>query len=377
MKKIFLFIKYKLRKGWVYASEVIAYKRGKIGYSSLFINITSLCNSNCRYCDVKSLDLTKNLSDDEIKRILAEAKGMGLKEAVFSGGEPFTHSNIWELIKFTLGLKLELSVISNGLLLAEMDGKKLEQLKRLKALIISLDSADPKIHDEIRGGEGFFNKTVRGVKICREAGINVRIASVISNKNYGGLAGLINLADELDVRYIAFQPLHVWSNYSKEANIKNPENLVIEEKDLTDLTDEVRRAIKYSKKKKVNTNLPALIEWLDNYFISQSAGTARELWFKRTVSNFRCKEIFTKLFIDYDGGILPCAMLSARENVKGKGLAKAVKALDLLKADIRAGKFPEECRKCSCQMSSNYIFSIFLSPVSNWMKVVKFIKNAL
>ncbi|NUM89442.1 MAG: radical SAM protein [Bdellovibrionales bacterium] len=93
-----------------------------------------------------------------------------------------------------------ISIKSNGSLVTP------ERLTELKALgldivTISLDSGIPGEHDAFRGMKGAWEKAVRAVKLCQEAGVGVMLACTVSRENAGGagVEKLIELAREWDV----------------------------------------------------------------------------------------------------------------------------------------------------------------------------------
>src|SRR5437660_3141507 len=76
----------------------------------------TLCNLACRHCFISCsphnhafgfLDL------DTIRRSLDESVGLGVKEYYFTGGEPFLHPDMTEILELTLGYG-PATVLTNG-----------------------------------------------------------------------------------------------------------------------------------------------------------------------------------------------------------------------------------------------------------------------
>ena len=86
---------------------------------------------------------------------------------------------------------------------------------------------------------------------------------------------------------------------------------------------------------------------------------------RQCLNDFSCLEIATKLFVDADGSVLPCALLGPAGNILEQPLAAVIEAMGPTRDAIRQGKFPAACNRCSCQMSINYKFSVLRSPVRN------------
>ena len=373
MNKLWEKIKKFGRGAGKYLRLVLDYRGGRLRYKHLFLNITSYCNSNCVYCEVKCLDHKNDLEFERQKKLIKEAKDLGVTEVSFSGGEPFVYYKVWELIDYVLSLGLELNIMSNGLMINDFSDEKMAVLKKLKRIFISWDSADPKIHNELRGGADFFEKSLAGVKKMLAAGVKVSFAGVLSNKNYAGLNDLIRFTHESGVDSIFFQPLHVWSNYDTVANSKDKEKLIPEQDDFKALRQSIKTATKLARQLGVDNNLPALSQWVEKYYLYQIEANRQGRWINNIMPSYKCLEIFTKIFIDCDGGVLPCAMLAPRGNLKDQSLADSLMALDEIKKNILAGKFPKECDECSCQVASNFTFSLLASPVKNMKNLFIFI----
>lgn len=95
-------------------------------------------------------------------------------------------------------------VTSNGTLI---DQEVVDKLKALQvdSVQISIDSHDPKIHDEFRGMVGAYDKAIEGIKLCKSAGIKVSIMSTLSAINRKNMDKLIELALSLNVDGFAME----------------------------------------------------------------------------------------------------------------------------------------------------------------------------
>ena len=94
--------------------------------------------------------------------MLEAAKEKGVKEYYFTGGEPFLHPDLFELIEATLK-QGPLTILTNGILISENRARKLAEIAQSSEytldLRISLDGLTPEENDEIRG-KGSFNKII-------------------------------------------------------------------------------------------------------------------------------------------------------------------------------------------------------------------------
>ena len=84
----------------------------------------------------------------------------------FSGGEPLSRKDFFEVARHAVDRGLYVSVATNGTLLTKENVQKLKQA-RVNYVDISIDGATAKTHDEFRGVPGAFDKAVTGLKELR------------------------------------------------------------------------------------------------------------------------------------------------------------------------------------------------------------------
>jgi MoaA/NifB/PqqE/SkfB family radical SAM enzyme len=137
----------------------------------------TLCNLKCTHCFISCSPTNRShemLTLEDVRRRLAEAIPLGVREYYFTGGEPFMVPDILAMIEEALR-QGPVSVLTNGLLLTP------ERCRRLRALSeaspysldirISIDGYTAETNDPIRG-EGTYEKILRGIRNLAEAGSN-------------------------------------------------------------------------------------------------------------------------------------------------------------------------------------------------------------
>jgi len=343
--------------------QVRRYERGELGYGCLFVNITSRCNSRCRYCEAYTLDATRELDRERLFALFEEARQAGIPHIYLSGGEPFFRRDVWELIAGILNQGLRFSVVSNGLLVEHFLPAQLDLLKKAQWIDISLESNRPETHDFLRGGKGFLKRTTEGIRILKKNGLTVNINTTVCRQNYAELPGVVAFAREHGVDYINFQPLHVVSNYH-DAQAGDKSDMLPTREQIAHLPDYFQELAGLARREGVRTNIPHVAPWMHQYFEHCQDGSS--LWMRRCLKDFSCLEIATKLFVDADGSVLPCALLPPAGNVREEPLAALIDKMRPVRLAIRDGKFPPACNRCSCQMSINYKFSVLRRPVRNF-----------
>jgi len=104
-----------------------------------------------------------------------------------------TNPNLGRLIDRIRRYEIAISIDTNGVL---MDRDVVETLKRagVSSVELSLDSVNPESHDRFRGLNGAFDKTLKAVEICSEAGIFTTVATTATALNFEDSRKLIALA---------------------------------------------------------------------------------------------------------------------------------------------------------------------------------------
>src|SRR5262245_32179429 len=124
----------------------------------LWIQLTgTLCNIACRHCFIScgpKANQIPVMSVEEVRRALDEGAALGMKQVYFTGGEPFLHPRLGELVDLALELA-PLTIVTNGLLLDESTirwlAAKFHSARYSLDLRISLDGLTAAQNDPVRG----------------------------------------------------------------------------------------------------------------------------------------------------------------------------------------------------------------------------------
>ena len=136
----------------------------------------TLCNLRCTHCfiscspDNESLEM---MEKDAVFRYLQQARALGVKEIYYTGGEPFIHPDMLEILDHTLR-DFPTSVLTNGLPLNDERANLLRQIAESSRFSlevrISLDDYDEKRNDAIRG-KGTFGQALAAYKRLYQKGL--------------------------------------------------------------------------------------------------------------------------------------------------------------------------------------------------------------
>jgi len=169
-------------------------------------NYTFKCNLKCKHCYEDAGRKKPELSTDEAKQvldILSNLCSVGVPALSFSGGEPLAREDFFEVAAYAKKKIPYVSIASNGTLITKDNAKRLKDIG-IDYVEISLDGASAETHDWFRGIPGAFERTMEGIKNCIEEGIDTCIATVFQKENLAELEKVINLAEELGVRFMHF-----------------------------------------------------------------------------------------------------------------------------------------------------------------------------
>lgn len=146
------------------------------------INVTGNCNLNCNYCFNMPRE-NIDISIEDFKYALNILKKEEVFMIVLSGGEPFIHPKIDELIRLSHKKFSNVQILSNGTILTHENIKTIEKIVDEKGFFpiqISLDSYDNDINLKTRGES---RTIIDNIKILNDIGATVTIATVITKHN--------------------------------------------------------------------------------------------------------------------------------------------------------------------------------------------------
>lgn len=181
--------------------SVIENKPERVLNGSIAIwNFTNRCNLSCLHCYSKStLDEVDTLTTAQIKKTILEMKENGVKFIIFSGGEPLTRKDLFEIADFCKDNSIITYLSSNGLYFTKGNVKRI--VDTFNYVGISIDG-DAPTHDYFRGLKGAFTETLKAVRIANEHGGKVGIRFTITKDTLGSLEYIFDLAEKENISKI-------------------------------------------------------------------------------------------------------------------------------------------------------------------------------
>ena len=180
-------------------SSVVEGNKARVLDGSIAIwNFTNRCNLSCMHCYSRAdLDAVDVLTTQKITQTLPKLKENGVKFLIFSGGEPLTRKDLFEIADRCKELGIITYLSTNGLYVGHKNAKKI--LDTFNYVGISIDGSQ-KIHDHFRGLEGSFEMSMDAVRLLNSFGdTKVGIRFTITKETYDDLEFIFDLAEKENI----------------------------------------------------------------------------------------------------------------------------------------------------------------------------------
>lgn len=167
--------------------------------------ILERCNLYCDFCvRSASYQLSGILSPDRFEARASKAKDafQQLDLVALTGGEPFLHPDIQEIINIAQQMATKVCITTNGTILKEENFQFMSRLQNFH-LIISIDGPSADIHDLVRGKAGTFDKLLQFTALCQQYGIPFLVNMTVNEKNQHQVYETVALARELGAKDIS------------------------------------------------------------------------------------------------------------------------------------------------------------------------------
>ncbi len=221
-------------------SVVSGKKSRELDGNIIIWNFTNRCNLSCHHCysyaDPNSKDfLTTEFILDSIK----DLKNAGVKFVIFSGGEPLIRKDIFDIADKMREEGIITYLSTNGLYMNDKNVDKI--IKKFNYIGISIDGIK-EIHDEFRGVEGAYEKSIASIKLIQSHGGNAGIRFTMTKETQDSFYDIFNLAEEIGVNKLYLSHL-VYSGRGLD-NLKMD---ITKEKRLEFVNFIIDKALEYQK----------------------------------------------------------------------------------------------------------------------------------
>ena len=280
---------------------------------TMILLLNKRCNLKCDFCDL--WHYTDMMPFESAATIIGRATKAGVKTLVITGGEPFVHPRIFEIIELAKNQGLGVNITTNGTLL-------LRDLPRLKAsrvdsLSISLDGLEGN-HDQLRGVQGTYEQVINAVETLRaETSIHLNIYFVVTNQNIQDLLPVYEVTLKHDIGF-DFWPVNGYPHLY----IRSDEDKALYEKALETIA-------------RTNEQVAARMDYY-RYGMEYMEGRR---------DHYRCLGLIEQFGVNHEGQLVPCCVWDQKGLQVGSALEEP---LDQLFYSERAQKMREMIFKEGC-----------------------------
>ena len=254
--------------------------------SEISIEILQRCPNRCIYCSSHSNPQATHLIPFEIiKNVIDEAKSLGCKTVCLSGGEPFLHPQILDIISYIAKQQLTCYVYTSGIYMKDevyssLPNEYIEAIRGMvDKVIFNVEADSSALYDQIMGTNvGGFDMMKKSINDCVSSGLVVETHVVPMQVNFKHLKSVFEMCYQLGVSKVSILR---WVLQGRAL-----ENLLLVKlsgKDNREVTKLIK-ALYESYKGKVRIGLP----------------------YSDSNCRIYCKAASDKINVRYDGNVYPC-----------------------------------------------------------------------
>ncbi|WP_369189757.1 radical SAM protein [Streptomyces sp. R08] len=176
------------------ARTVLVRERSTLGYGRASWEINLGCDADCGFCYLGEKRFASFDWENRTRLLdmLAEAGVLWLQ---ITGGEALIDPQFAASYEYVCGLGIMAQVSTNGSQLHKPRIQELFARLRLYRLTVSLYGATAATYDGVTRNRGMYDRLVRGLDACREAGLPVRMNIVVAAENAHEVDAMVRLVE--------------------------------------------------------------------------------------------------------------------------------------------------------------------------------------
>ncbi len=165
----------------------------------VFWEVTRACHLACLHCRAKAQTKRNpaELTTEEGFKLIDDLASMQKPLLVITGGDPMMRPDLYELIKYSSGKGLRVSLAPSATRLVTPE--KMEKAKEAGIIRVSfsLDGSEAGIHDSFRQTPGAFERTLQVIGYSNNAGLSLQINTTVSRYNFHDIENIAKKVEEL------------------------------------------------------------------------------------------------------------------------------------------------------------------------------------
>ena len=254
--------------------------------SEISIEILQRCPNRCIYCSSHSNPQATHIIPFEIiKNVIDDAKSLGCKTVCLSGGEPFLHPQILDIISYIAKQQLICYVYTSGIYMKDevyssLPNEYIEAIRGMvDKVIFNVEADSSALYDQIMGTDvGGFDVMKKSINDCVSSGLVVETHVVPMQVNFKHLKSIFEMCYQLGVSKVSILRLVLQGRA-----LENLSLVKLSGKDNREVTKLIK-ALNESYKGKVRIGLP----------------------YSDSNCRIYCKAASDKINVRYDGNVYPC-----------------------------------------------------------------------
>ena len=254
--------------------------------SEISIEILQRCPNRCIYCSSHSNPQATHIIPFEIiKNVIDDAKSLGCKIVCLSGGEPFLHPQILDIISYIAKQQLTCYVYTSGIYMKDevyssLPNEYIEAIRGMvDKVIFNVEADSSALYDQIMGTDvGGFDMMKKSINDCVSSGLVVETHVVPMQVNFKHLKSIFEMCYQLGVSKVSILRLVLQGRA-----LVNLSLVKLTGEDSREVTKLIK-ALKEAYKGKVRIGLP----------------------YSDSNCRIYCKAASDKINVRYDGNVYPC-----------------------------------------------------------------------
>ena len=254
--------------------------------SEISIEILQRCPNRCIYCSSHSNPQATHLIPFEIiKNVIDDAKSLGCKIVCLSGGEPFLHPQILDIISYIAKQQLTCYVYTSGIYMKDevyssLPNEYIEAIRGMvDKVIFNVEADSSALYDQIMGTDvGGFDMMKKSINDCVSSGLVVETHVVPMQVNFKHLKSIFEMCYQLGVSKVSILRLVLQGRA-----LENLSLVKLTGEDSREVTKLIK-ALNEAYKGKVRIGLP----------------------YSDSNCRIYCKAASDKINVRYDGNVYPC-----------------------------------------------------------------------
>ena len=250
------------------------------------IEIIRKCPNRCVHCSsFSNMQCSEIIPIDKYKEVVNDAMRLGLNTVCFSGGEPFLHPDIIQMVDFANDLGLQTYIYSSGIYVdnfgvpSDIPVELFEQMRnKITKVIFNIEAVNEETYNRIMGTRGYFKYLTSSIRNAVSKNINAEGHFVPMKLNLNQIEMTLQYCQNVGISKVSFLRLVAHGRAAE-----NKEMLSLSDDEFIAVQDKLQQ-ISAEKKYKIRVGVPLLGETGMNH----------------------CEAANGKLNIRYDGKVFPC-----------------------------------------------------------------------